>query len=72
VTRVRLEDLPPRVREKVLKGADAPRKRTTRLVADTRGARWSCHACKTLSLSWAAVERHRDQNRHYRFEQEVT
>ncbi len=70
MTRVKIDDLPPRVREQVLKGMDKPRPRQTQRVGPHDGkGRWQCHECKAVCLTYAAVERHRDQNRHWRFDQ---
>ena len=71
MTRVRLEQLPTRAREQALNNLNKPaRKRQTQRVGPHDGTgRWRCVACDDLCTTWAAVERHRDQHAHHRFEQ---
>ena len=59
--RVRLEDLPPAVRARVLaQVVDKPR-RGRGSAGAKRGGSWRCSACGALFSAWPAVERHCDE-----------
>jgi hypothetical protein len=74
--RIRLADLAPKVRRKLVDSAGAtftsrPKVRTGPAApagkAATRLA-WLCHACPFTSTSWAACERHSDETGHHRLD----
>lgn len=78
MTRVRLEDLPPKMREKVLAGEveGSPPVKRVRPASESpnsarsgAGPRYRCHACGAEFDHWGVkVERHADENHHHRLD----
>jgi hypothetical protein len=65
--RARLAELNP-AHADALAGATAAKGARPNGRADTKGGRWTCHACGEPFTTWAAVERHRDELGHVRFD----
>lgn len=70
MTRIKPDDLSPRARERLYAQLDKkPTRQTQRVGPNDHKAKWRCSQCEEICTTWRAVERHRDKERHYRYEQ---
>jgi hypothetical protein len=68
--RIHCDDLDPLLARRVVAeavGGEEPAAFTASASAE-RAARWRCHACGEIAKSWAAAERHADENHHWNIE----
>ncbi len=66
--RVRLDQLPPKVRAQVLAQLDTRPRRSRGSAGTVRGGKWRCHTCGTVSTTWTGAQRHADTEGHRRID----